>query len=446
MNQKIIVKENSPVVLAAGRQNLIVESVDIGIPQIGQRRVLILPTGAVGPQGDPGVVAATGLATYDDQTQTIDVTATAADVGADPAGSAAAVAGDLATHEGLTTTAHGGIVASTDPRLTDARTPTAHTHAQGDVTGLTADLAAKAPTSRLITAGTGLTGGGDLSADRTLTVTYGATAGTAAEGNDARLTNARTPTAHAASHQDGGSDELALDGSQITSGTVAPGRLGSGTPSAGTVLHGDGAWRRGHVDAVANAVTFPGRAPIGPNHAPTSASSSHNLGAVGREAYVPFFCPDGTYDSIGVNVTATAASTWRIGVADMASTGWPGEILLDAGTLDMSTATQWRALAIGFVVDRPRWMWMQVKCTAYTAAPTVTCLDGVSSAAGSPRLPGWPVYGSLLARAFVGCCTLLNRGSGSLDPAAPMSDGNASSGTGLGFAQYSPLIVMRRSA
>lgn len=98
------------------------------------------------------------------------------------------------------------------------------------------------PTARTITAGTGLTGGGDLSADRTLTVAYGATAGTAAEGNDARLTNARTPTAHAASHQDGGSDELALDGSQITTGTVAPGRLGSGTPSAGTVLRGDGTW------------------------------------------------------------------------------------------------------------------------------------------------------------------------------------------------------------
>jgi hypothetical protein len=37
-----------------------------------------------------------------------------------------AVAGNLTTHAGLTTTAHGGIVASTDARLTDARTPTAH--------------------------------------------------------------------------------------------------------------------------------------------------------------------------------------------------------------------------------------------------------------------------------------------------------------------------------
>lgn len=36
------------------------------------------------------------------------------------------IAGALTAHTGLTTTAHGGIVASTDPRLTDTRTPTAH--------------------------------------------------------------------------------------------------------------------------------------------------------------------------------------------------------------------------------------------------------------------------------------------------------------------------------
>jgi hypothetical protein len=62
------------------------------------------------------------------------------------------------------------------------------------------------PITRKVNAGTGLTGGGDLSADRTLTVAYGATAGTAAAGNDPRLTNARTPTAHAASHGSAGAD------------------------------------------------------------------------------------------------------------------------------------------------------------------------------------------------------------------------------------------------
>ena len=52
------------------------------------------------------------------------------------------------------------------------------------------------PTSRSISAGTGLTGGGNLTADRTLAVSYGSSAGTACEGNDARLSDARTPTAH----------------------------------------------------------------------------------------------------------------------------------------------------------------------------------------------------------------------------------------------------------
>jgi len=56
-----------------------------------------------------------------------------ADIGAEVAGAAATVAGDLSAHELLTTTAHGGIVASDDSRLTDARTPTAH--AASHVTG-----------------------------------------------------------------------------------------------------------------------------------------------------------------------------------------------------------------------------------------------------------------------------------------------------------------------
>ena len=47
---------------------------------------------------------------------------------------------------------------------------------------------------------------------------------------------------HAASHENGGSDEVALDGSQITTGTVAAARLGSGTANATTFLRGDQTW------------------------------------------------------------------------------------------------------------------------------------------------------------------------------------------------------------
>jgi hypothetical protein len=115
-----------------------------------------------------------------------------------------------------------------DARLSDARTPTTHSHVAGDIgsitgpaligrsaattgtaeaitlgSGLTIDgskqltiSASYAQQSVTMTAGTGLTGGGDLSASRTFAVAYGSTASTACEGNDARLSDARTPTAH----------------------------------------------------------------------------------------------------------------------------------------------------------------------------------------------------------------------------------------------------------
>lgn len=61
---------------------------------------------------------------------------------------------------------------------------------ESKITNLTSDLAAKAPSTRQISAGTGLAGGGDLTADRSLSVTFGTAAGTAAQGNDSRITGA----------------------------------------------------------------------------------------------------------------------------------------------------------------------------------------------------------------------------------------------------------------
>lgn len=55
-------------------------------------------------------------------------------------------------------------------------------------------LGTKADKATTISAGTGLTGGGSLAANRTLAVAYGSTAGTAAQGNDSRLSDTRTPT------------------------------------------------------------------------------------------------------------------------------------------------------------------------------------------------------------------------------------------------------------
>ena len=125
--------------------------------------------------------------------------------------------------------------------LASSGTASASTYLRGDQSwsAIAASDVGAVPTSRNVSSGTGLAGGGDLSADRTLSVLYGTTSGTAAAGNDARLSDARTPTAHKTSHQSGGSDELALAANQITSGTVATARLGSGTASANTFLRGD---------------------------------------------------------------------------------------------------------------------------------------------------------------------------------------------------------------
>jgi hypothetical protein len=111
-------------------------------------------------------------------------------------------------------------------------------------TDLQTVLDAKAIKTRQIISGGGLTGGGDLSADRTLAVgagtgitvnaddvevKYGTLAGTAAQGNDSRLSDARTPTVHAASHIAAGSDPLSgLSPSQITGTAVVQSRQVAG--------------------------------------------------------------------------------------------------------------------------------------------------------------------------------------------------------------------------
>ena len=104
----------------------------------------------------------------------------------DALGAAAAVQSNLTTHEGLTTTAHGGIV----------------------------------PDTRTVSAGTGLTGGGALSGNVTLSADFGTTAGKITQGNDARLSDARTPTAHASTHGSAGSDPVTLAQSQVTNLTT----------------------------------------------------------------------------------------------------------------------------------------------------------------------------------------------------------------------------------
>ena len=92
-------------------------------------------------------------------------------------------------------TAAGTVAAGDDARLSDARTPTAHTH--GNITnagaiGSTANLPVITTTSGVLTTGA-----------------FGTAAATFCQGNDARLSDARTPTAH--THTNLGTEDAKQD-------------------------------------------------------------------------------------------------------------------------------------------------------------------------------------------------------------------------------------------
>jgi len=166
-------------------------------------------------------------------------------------------------------TTAGTICQGNDARLTAPVAPLAHasTHtaagsdpltlSQSQITSLSTDLAAKVATTRQVIAGTGMGGGGALSADVTLNVSYGSSGTTACVGNDARLSNDRTPSTHASTHATGGTDVLTLGQAQITGLVTALSNkaLGATVMTAGTGLTGGGDLSAGRTFAVAYGTT-----------------------------------------------------------------------------------------------------------------------------------------------------------------------------------------------
>ncbi len=72
--------------------------------------------------------------------------------------------------------------------------------------------------------------------------------------NDFRLSNARTPVNHAALHQDGGIDELALDASQTTSGIFVDARIPAAIARGIEVTNAVAAEAVARDNAITNAI------------------------------------------------------------------------------------------------------------------------------------------------------------------------------------------------
>lgn len=81
----------------------------------------------------------------------------------------------------------------------------------------------------------------------------GTTTGTVAAGDDSRLSNARTPTAHAASHAAAGSDPITITASQI-SGSLTQNTTGTAANVTGTVAIANGGTGQTTQQAAANAL------------------------------------------------------------------------------------------------------------------------------------------------------------------------------------------------
>lgn len=153
----------------AARQSLYIaqEAVDKAAEALAVAEAI--PAGPPGPPGASG--SGTGdmvEATYDPQAIHGDAFARANHTGTQPLSSVTSLEASLNA-------------------LSAGKADTAHTHPQSAITDLETALAAKVPTSRTVSAGTALSGGGDLSANRTISAIIASQAEAEAGSESAKL-------------------------------------------------------------------------------------------------------------------------------------------------------------------------------------------------------------------------------------------------------------------
>ena len=195
------------------------------------------------------------------------------------------------------------------------------------------------PTTRSITTTSPLTGGGTLAADLTLAVSSAttsaagvvtlaasgaSTSGAVVQATDSRLSNARTPTSHASTHNYGGSDAL-LTGSELNYGIVKLASNGATTTGLAVQASDDRLVSVAHTNAsntFASTQTFASAVVSGLTASRlVGTNSTKSLASVNLADYITAGSNMTVTDngSGGVTLASTASGSGGLSASDLAT-------------------------------------------------------------------------------------------------------------------------------
>lgn len=314
-----------------------------------------------------------------------------------------------------------GASATVKARLDALDTTVAGKEATGVAAALVDDLSG---VTNAATARTNL--GLGTAATKNVPATGNAATGEAVLGSDTRLSDARTPTAHVHS------------GADITSGTVDPGRLGSGTSITTKFLRGDSTWQTITAGGVATDTIFDakGDLPVGTG-ADTAAKltvgsngqmlfadsaestgvkwasfrsqalkfntddywlMSRSAGGVGYSATTTGSSPANSNNAVAytplaiseeitikglalhcVAANAGASAVVRLGIYNAdATTGKPSTVVQDGGTVSINTAVL-KEVSFTAITLKPGFYWLAVATQSIDTSGTNPSFSGGGS-------------------------------------------------------------------